>query len=250
MSATAAPARRRVLVRGDLVHDITLLPATGGEHRLVLPQPLPTVVLRTGTAERVDLLTGASTTIGHQLCGPTTRPWAVAESGAVTVLRLRPEALARLGVVDPGRLVDAGEPLDLGEVGPEGVDAALSAVAGPMSGRDRLLRTQLGAAVGLILAERGWVATVEVARAAQVPPSELFRVLDEVLGTGPEELAAAQRLRCTVRDAVPAQAPAARVLAALADLAALPPRELERLGLDHGSLAGMVQRGRHLLGLG
>jgi hypothetical protein len=295
MSATAVPVRRRVLVRGELVHDLTLLAGPDEGFRLVLPQALPTLVLRGGSAERVDLLTGDRRPMASVLCGPSTRPWAVRDGQPVLVLRLRPEALDRLGVADRRPLVDGMVPLDEvglaslldllpvvvsetpesaelpgrtargGEVGAgsripadgtawvaqgAAIDAALVGLAGPSTPDTRLLRSRLAAAVGMILAERGWVTTVEVARAAQLPPFELFRIVDAALGTGPEQLAAAQRWRCAVRDAVPADASPARVLSALRDLADLPRAELERLGTDPGALAVVLRTAAGLLGLG
>ncbi|GIG25218.1 hypothetical protein [Cellulomonas denverensis] len=269
MSAPTVPARRRVLVRGELVHDLTAFTVTDPGFRLVLPTPLPTLVLRADAAERVDLLSGERQELRSALCGPSTRPWAVREPAGsrVTVLRLRPEALVRLGVGEPRALVDgttaweavragvdagsegaavpetAAVPGDAGLDDGRALDRELAARAMP---RDPVLRQRLGEAVGLILAERGLVTAVDVARAAQVPPSELFRLLDEAVGTGPEQLAAAQRLRCTVRDAVPAGAPLGRVLTVLGDLRALPPRELLRLGLDHLGLEQLVRRGAAL----
>lgn len=252
MSAPTVPARRRVLVRGELVHDLTAFTVTDPGFRLVLPTPLPTLVLRADAAERVDLLSGEHRELRSALCGPSTRPWAVREPAGsrVTVLRLRPEALVRLGIEEPRALVDgttAWEPAvpgaDAGVDDGLALDRELAARALP---RDPVLRQRLGEALGLILAERGLVTAVDVARAAQIPPSELFRLLDETVGTGPEQLAAAQRLRCTVRDAVPAGAPLGRVLTVLGDLRALPPRELLRLGLDHLGLEQLFRRGAAL----
>jgi hypothetical protein len=253
MSATTVPDRRRVLVRGELVHDLTELTTGDPGFRLVLPTPLPILVLRERTGERVDLLTGERRALGSALCGPSTRPWAVREAPGtrVTVLRLRPEALVRLEITDPRPLVDgarelasAGSAAGL-EPGADGAELD-RVLAERATARDEVLRRGLGAAVGLILAERGLVAAVEVARAAQLPPSELFRVLDRTLGTGPEQLAAAQRLRSTVRDGVPAGAPVGRVLAVLGALRTLPPNELARLGLDHGVLELVLRHGAEL----
>ncbi|MEV7973034.1 hypothetical protein [Cellulomonas sp. NPDC089187] len=258
MSHSPVRARRRVLVRGDLVHDLTELTVGLPGVHLVLPQCLPTLVLRSGSAERVDLLTGARARMGSVLCGPSTRPWAVREEpgSRVTVLRLRPEALVRLGAPVP-QLVDGCVDLDVWGLrlgGAAGVDAgdrdtaaldrALSEVATPV---DDVLRQRVGAAVGLVLAHGGVVSTVEMARAAQLPPSELFLLLDDALGLDPERVAAAERLRRAVRRTVPSGASLQRVLAGLGELTALAPRELERLGLDHAGLDLVLRRGAGLV---